>query len=109
MFKNQVGKDMEGYVDDLLVKSGTPKQHLDDLREAFAILRQYQMKLNPTKCVFGVGSRKYLGFMVSECGIEANPEMVEAILNMASPPKHKRGAKTGQESGCSQQVLVKIH
>lgn len=56
---------MEFYVDDLLVKSGTPKLHFDDLRETFDILRQYQMKLNPAKCPFGVGSENFLGFMVS--------------------------------------------
>ena len=51
----------------------------------FTTLKQYQMKLNPSKCVFGVASGKFLGFMVSQRGIEANPEKVQAIINMASP------------------------
>ena len=76
---------MEVYVDDMLVKSKEELAHLDDLRETFAILRQYQMKLNPSKCAFGVASRKFLGFMVSQRGIEANPENVQAILDMTSP------------------------
>ncbi|XP_041011354.1 uncharacterized protein LOC121255141 [Juglans microcarpa x Juglans regia] len=85
MFKNQIGRNTKVYVDDLLVKNGTVKQHLNDLRETFTVLLQYQVKLNPTKCAFGVRSKKFIGFMVSECGIEANLEKVGAILNMAPP------------------------
>ena len=76
---------MEVYVDDMLVKSKEELAHLDDLRETFAAFKQYQMKLNPSKCVFGVASGKFLGFMVSQRGIEANPEKVQAIINMVSP------------------------
>ena len=65
MFSNQIGRNMEVYVDDMLVKSKEELTHLDDLRETFATLRQYQMKLNPSKCAFGVVSGKFLGFMVS--------------------------------------------
>ncbi|XP_065624582.1 uncharacterized protein LOC136065385 [Quercus suber] len=76
---------MEVYVDDMLVKSKEEPAHLDDLKETFETLKRYQMKLNPGKCVFGVASGKFLGFMVSQRGIEANPEKVQAIINMASP------------------------
>ena len=76
MFNRQIGRNMEVYVDDMLVKSKEELAHLDDLRETFATLKQYQMKLNPSKCVFGVASGKFLGFMVSQRGIEANPEKV---------------------------------
>ena len=76
---------MEVYVDDMLVKSKDKPDHLDDLKETFSTLKQYQMKLNPSKCVFGVASRKFLGFMVSQKRIEANPEKVRALLDMASP------------------------
>ena len=65
MFRKQIGKNMEVYVDDMLVKSKEELAHLDDLRETFAMLKQYQIKLNPGKCVFGVASGKFLGFMVS--------------------------------------------
>ena len=85
MFDKQIGRNMEVYVDDMLVKSKEELAHLDNLRETFATLKQYQMKLNPGKCVFGVASGKFLGFMVSERGIETNPEKVHAIINMASP------------------------
>ena len=85
MFSAQIGRNMEVYVDDMLVKSKEESTHLDDLKETFTTLRQYQMKLNPSKCAFGVASGKFLGFMVSQRGIEANPEKVKAILNMTSP------------------------
>ena len=65
MFNKQIDRNMEVYVDDMLVKSKEELAHLDDLRETFATLKQYQMKLNPGKCVFGVASGKFLGFMVS--------------------------------------------
>ena len=85
MFSKQIGKNMKVYVDDMLVKSREELAHLDDLKETFTTLKQYQMKLNPAKCIFGVASGKFLGFMVSQRGIEANPEKVQAIINMASP------------------------
>ena len=63
------------------------KKHLDDLQETFDTLRQYNMKLNPSKCAFRVSSRKFLGFMVLQKGIEVNPDKIQAILNM-EPPKN---------------------
>ena len=84
MFSKQIGRNMEVYVDDMLVKSRKVELHLDDLRETFDTLRKYQMRLNPAKCVFGVSLGKFLGFMVSQRGIEANPEKVKAILDMTS-------------------------
>ena len=65
MFSEQIRRNMEVYVDDMLVKSKEVKSHLDDLEETFKTLRRYQKKLNPTKCVFGVSSGKFLDFMVS--------------------------------------------
>ena len=85
MFSEQIGRNMEVYVDNMLVKSKEELTHLDDLKETFTTLRQYQMKLNPSKCAFCVASRKFLGFMVSQRGIKSNPEKVQAILNMTSP------------------------
>ena len=75
---------MEVYVDDMLVKSKEEEDHLDDLKETFNTLRQYNMKLNPSKCAFGVSLGKFLGFMVSQRGIEANPKKVKTILEMSS-------------------------
>ena len=73
---------MEVYVDDMLVKSQDEGRHLDDLQEIIDTLRQYHMKLNPSKCAFGVSLGKFLGFMVSHRGIEVNPDKIQAILDM---------------------------
>ena len=85
MFNKQISRNMEIYMDDMLVKSKEAKTHLDNLQEMFDTLRWYRMKLNPAKCVFGVLPRKFLGFMAFQGGIEANLEKVKAILNMTSP------------------------
>ena len=85
MFRPEIGRNMKVYVDDILVKSIDEEKHLDDLQETFDTLRQYNMKLNLSKCAFGVLSGKYLGFMVSHRGIEANPDKIQAILNMEPP------------------------
>ena len=76
-------------MDDMLVKSLDEGKHLNDLQETFNILRRYNMKLNPSKCAFGVTSGKFLGFMVSHRGIEANSEKIKAILDMKPPQNIK--------------------
>ena len=68
----------------MLVKSKDKSNHLDDLKETFSTLRKYNMKLNPTKCVFAIGSGKFLGFMVSQQGIKTNPNKVKAIIEVKS-------------------------
>ena len=82
MFRPQIGRNVEVYVDNMLLKSQDEGIHLDDLQETFDTLRQYNMKLNPSKCAFGESSGKFLGFMVSHRGIEANPDKIQAILDM---------------------------
>ncbi|KAM1532602.1 hypothetical protein ACFX10_006605 [Malus domestica] len=82
MFVEHIGKSMEVYVDDMLVKSKHADQHITNLSETFTILKRYQMRLNLNKCAFGVGSGKFLDFMISQRGIEANPEKIKAILDM---------------------------
>ena len=71
MFNKQIRWNVEVYIDDMLVKSKTTKEHLDDLKETFDTLRKYKMKLNPAKCIFGVSFGKFFGFMISQRGIEA--------------------------------------
>ena len=73
----------------MLVKSLDEGKQLDDLQETFDTLRQYNMKLNPSKCAFGVSLGKFLEFMVSNRGIEANLEKIKAILDMKSPQSIK--------------------
>src|ERR1044071_3413099 len=74
MFKDQIGDIMEVYIDDMLVKYKLRTDHVTHLQEAFDILRRYQIKLNPTKRSFGVSSGKFLGYMVSQRGIETSPK-----------------------------------
>ena len=82
MFHPQIWQNVEVYIDDMLVRSQDEGKHLDNLQETFVTLRQYNMRLNPSKCAFGVSSRKFLGFMVSHRGIEANLNKIQAILSM---------------------------
>ena len=89
MFHPQIERNVEVYVDDMLVKSLDEEEHLDDLQEIFDTLRRFNMKLNPSKCIFRVSSEKFLRFMVSHRGIEANPEKIKAILNMKPPQSIK--------------------
>nr|KYP50293.1 Transposon Ty3-I Gag-Pol polyprotein [Cajanus cajan] len=76
---------MEIYVDDMVIKSVSASNHLEDLMAVFDEVRRYHMRLNPAKCTFGVAGRKFLGFMLSKRGIEANPDKCQAIVNMRSP------------------------
>jgi hypothetical protein len=87
--KSQIGKNVEAYVDDVVVKTTVEDKLIADLTETFANLREFQWKLNPTNCVFGVPSGLLLGFMVGHQGIEANPVKVDAIRKMASHPTKK--------------------
>ena len=85
MFAHQIGRNVIVYVDDVLVKSQREDNHLDNLKETFDTLCSYSMKLNPSKCMFGVMAGKFLGFMVSQRGIEVNPDKFRAIIEMAPP------------------------
>ncbi|KAL6321066.1 hypothetical protein AAG906_012055 [Vitis piasezkii] len=71
---------MEVYIDDIVVKSETQVEHTQHLEEAFCLMRAYIMKLNPTKCAFGVNARKFLRFMVTQRGIEVNSAQVKVVL-----------------------------
>nr|XP_009383140.1 PREDICTED: uncharacterized protein LOC103970956 [Musa acuminata subsp. malaccensis] len=77
MFAAQIGRNVEVYVDDMIVKSRMAVDHLIDLVETFSTLRKYGLRLNPAKCTFGVGSGRFLGFIVHERGIDVNPEKCE--------------------------------
>nr|AAM93706.1 putative gag-pol precursor [Oryza sativa Japonica Group]AAP54129.1 transposon protein, putative, unclassified [Oryza sativa Japonica Group] len=94
---DQLGNNVEAYVDDIVVKTKTSDSLIDNLWETFDNLRQYRLMLNPEKCTFGVPSGKLLGFLVSGRGIEANPEKIKAIENMMSPTRLKEVQKL---TGC---------
>jgi hypothetical protein len=80
--ESQIGKNIEAYVDDVVVMTTVEDDLIADLAETFANLQHYRWKVNPKKCIFGVPSSKLLGFMVSHRGIEANPTMVDTIRKM---------------------------
>jgi hypothetical protein len=83
VFGDLIGRTVDVYVDDIIVKSREANDLIIDLDVAFRILREKNIKLNPEKCVFGVPRGMLLGFMVSEHGIEANPKKISANTNMA--------------------------
>ncbi|XP_052730552.1 uncharacterized protein LOC108324378 [Vigna angularis] len=85
IFRDQIGRCMDVYVDDMVVRSADGEGHLRDLEEVFRQVRKFGMRLNPAKCTFGVAAGKFLGFMLTSRGIEANPDKCEAILEMPSP------------------------
>ncbi|PKA50440.1 RNA-directed DNA polymerase like [Apostasia shenzhenica] len=85
VFKGQRGRNLEAYVDDILVKSKSMKEHLAELKEMIDTLHRFNLKLNPNKCTFGAVSGKFLSYLISARGIEANPDKILVILNMSSP------------------------
>ena len=93
MFESQLGKNIEIYIDDMVEKSKLVSGHLGDLRAIFEILRNYKLRLNASKCLFGVGSGKFLGYMVTHRGIEVNPNQIKAINNLRYPRNPKEVQK----------------
>ncbi|XP_057730621.1 uncharacterized protein LOC130945952 [Arachis stenosperma] len=85
IFHDLIRKTVEVYVDDILAKITRPDDLLNDLARVFASLRQHGMRLNPLKCAFAMEAGKFLGFMITQRGVEANPEKCQAILQMKSP------------------------
>ncbi|KAK1560816.1 hypothetical protein Q3G72_031123 [Acer saccharum] len=85
LFKQQIERSMEVYIDDMITKSQMTNQHPEDFHQTFQVIRENQMRLNPAKCAFGVAAGKFLGFMVYERGIEANPGKIKAIMDLESP------------------------
>ena len=85
MFEPQLGKNIEFYVDDMVVKSKVVSEHVGDLVNIFGILRKHKLRLNASKCSFGVGSGKFLGYMVTHRGIEVNPDQIKAINGLQAP------------------------
>src|SRR3954470_1745801 len=87
--RDQIGRNVQVDVDNIVIKIYSANTILDDLRETFAALNKYRIKVNPKKCVFGVPAGKLLGYMVSTRGIKANPEKVQAIGRMQEPTNIK--------------------
>jgi hypothetical protein len=89
VFKPQIGRNIQAYVDDLIVKSSDWASHVSDLAETFANVRRAGLKLHPEKCVFGITKGKILGCLISAKRIEANPDKIRAIKEMEEPKTKK--------------------
>lgn len=89
VFHQQIGKNIEVYVEDMVVRSRSVREHVKDLAEVFGQVQRYGMRLTPTKCTFSVPARKFLGFMLTTLGIEANLDRCKTMLEMLSPQNLK--------------------
>ena len=93
MFELQMGKNVEVYIDDMVVKSKLVSEHVRDLSDIFGILRRHRLRLNTSKCSFGVGLGKFLGYMVTHRGIEVSLDQIRAIHSMQPPRNLKEVQK----------------
>ena len=89
MFEPQLRRSIEVYIGDMVVKSKLVSKHVGDLTNIFEILRKHKLRLNASKCSFGVGSGKFLGYMVTHRGIKVNPDQIKAI-NSLQPPRNPK-------------------
>ena len=89
MFEPQPGKSIEVYVDNMVVKSKVVSKHVEDLGAIFDILREHKLRLNASTCSFGVGSGKFLAYMVTHRGIEVSLDQIKAIHNLQPPQNPK--------------------
>ena len=89
MFRDKIGRMIEVYIDDMVVKSKHEVRHIEDLQGVFEVLRQHKLRLNAEKCTFGVGVGKFLRYLINGRGIEVNPDQIEAVkhLKPLSNPK----------------------
>ena len=85
MFEPQLGRTIEVYINDIIVNSKIMSEHVKELTNIFEILRKHKLRLNASKCSFGVGLGKFLGYMVTHRGIEVNSNQIKAI-NSLQPP-----------------------
>ncbi len=90
LFGHMIGKTVEVYIDDMLIKSLQEEDHAADLLQVFEILRGSCLRLNASKCTSDVSSGKFLGHIVSRRGIEANPDQIAALMDLAEPRNIKQ-------------------
>ena len=93
IFEPQLRKNIEVYIENMVVKSKVVFEHVGDLKNIFEILRKHKLRLNVSKCSFGVGSDKFLGYMVTHHGIEVNLDQVKTINSLQPPPNPKEVQK----------------
>ncbi|RVW82092.1 Retrovirus-related Pol polyprotein from transposon 17.6 [Vitis vinifera] len=95
IFRPLIGQTMEVYINDIVVKSKTRSEHTRHLEETFRLMKTYNMKLNLAKCAFGVSAGKFLGFMVTQRGIEVNLDQIKAVMETFSSSS-KKSCNTSQ-------------
>ena len=89
IFKPLIGQVVEVYIDDIVVKNKTKSEHALHLEKTFRLMRAYNMKLNLAKWAFGVSAGKFLGFMVTQRGIEVNPDQIRVVMETSTPNNKK--------------------
>ena len=89
MFEPQLGKNIEVYIDDIVVKNKVESKHVNDLKDIFEMLRKHKLHLNASKCSFDIDSGKFLGYMVTHRGIEVDPNQIRVINNL-QPPRNPK-------------------
>ena len=110
MFEPQLGKNIEVYIDDIVVKNKVESEHVNDLKDIFEILRKHKLHLNASKCSFGVNSSKFLGYMVTHRKIEVNPNQIKAINNLQSPQNPKKVQKlTGMTAALNRFISQSVN
>ena len=108
MFESLLGKNIEIYIDDMVVKSKVISEHLGDFWDIFEILRSYKLRWNASKYSFGVGSSKFLGYMVTHKGIEVNPDQIKAINNLRTPRNPKAVQKISEIASSSKNLPLEL-
>ena len=93
MFRDKIGRTMEVYIDDMVVKSKQESRHIKDLQGTFEVLRQHKLRLNAEKCVFDVGAGKFLGYLITNRGIDINPNQIDAVRCLNPPSNLKKVQK----------------
>ena len=89
MFREKIGRIVEVYIDDMVVKSKEDQGHINDLMDVFEVLRRHKLRLNANKCAFGVRVGKFLGYLITHRGIEVTPNQISAIECLKSPSNPK--------------------
>ena len=109
MFEPQLGKSIEVYINDIVVKSKVVSEHVEDLENIFEILRKHKLRLNASKCSFGVGSRKFLSYIVTHRGIKVNLDQIKAINSLQPHRNPKEVQKlTGMTAALNQFIFRSV-
>jgi hypothetical protein len=108
VLKDQVGRNVFSYIDDIMVASKKKASYITDRTETFANMREAKLKLNPEKCVFGVTRGKVLGCLVSTKGIEASPDKIKVIIQMQPPQTRKEVQKLVGHIAARNRLIAKL-